>query len=128
MEDMFAADSNLGIEREINELRRTELEALQLKLNYYLKKVKNINDNNYEENLSNYECAKKNLQSFYQERARIILYQNRAEIFDMSDATKLYHFQNLNNYIKSSWINKIEVDGQVHRRISRNSLDGNFNL
>ena len=58
--------------------------------------------------------AKKNLQSFYQERSKIILFQNRAEIFNMSDTTRLYHFESLKKYIKSSWISKIEVDGIVY--------------
>ena len=101
-------------EKEINTLRRQELEALQLKLNFYLNKVKNTSDANYENNLSRYEVAKKNLQSFYQERSKIILFQNRAEIFNMSDTTRLYHFESLKKYIKSSWISKIEVDGIVY--------------
>ena len=79
-------------EREIHKLRRQELEALQLKFNFYLNKVKNTSDANYEYHLTKYEIAKKNLQSFYQERSKIILFQNRAEIFNMSDSTSLYHF------------------------------------
>ena len=32
----------------------------------------------------------------------------------MSDTTKLYHFESLNKYIKSSWISEIEVNGTVY--------------
>ena len=76
--------------------------------------MKNTADAKYEYHLTKYEIAKKNLQSFYQERSKIILCQNKAEIFDMSDTTKLYHFESLNKYINSSWISEIEVDGTVY--------------
>ena len=40
--------------------------------------------------------------------------QNRAEIFDMTDATKLYHYESLDNYIMKSEIKKIEVNGCMY--------------
>ena len=51
---------------------------------------------------------------FYQERAKIILLQNRAEVFDMSDVTKLYHYESLNDYITKSDIQQLEVNGHVY--------------
>jgi len=54
------------------------------------------------------------MQSFYQKRAKIILLQNRAEIFDMSDATKLYHYESLDRYVLKSEIKKIEVNGRIY--------------
>ena len=54
------------------------------------------------------------MQSFYQKRAKIILLQNRAEIFDMSDATKLYHYESLDSYVLKSEIKKIEVNGHMY--------------
>ena len=103
-------------EKEINKQRRMELEALQLKLSFYTKKVRSSIDNNEEfvQMLAKYEIAKKNLQNFYQDRAKIILYQNKAEEFDMSDTTKIYHFESLNKYVKSSKIDKLEVDGKIY--------------
>ena len=102
-------------EKEINKQRRMELEALQMKLSFYVKKVRNSIDNDEEfvHMLAKYEDAKRNLQKFYHDRAKIILYQNKAEEFDMSDTTKIYHFESLNNYVKSSKIDKLEVDGKI---------------
>ena len=103
-------------EKEITKQRRMELEALQLKLSFYMKKVRNSIDNDEEfvRMLAKYEEAKKNLQNHYQERAKIILYQNKAEEFDMSDTTKIYHFESLKNYVKSTKIDKLEVEGKIY--------------
>ena len=94
--------------------RKLEGEALQLKLSFYLKKLKISQDGDFVLNLSNYEKAKENLNKFYVNRAKIILYQNRKEIFDMSDTAKLYHHESLAKYHKKSEINKIEIDGCVY--------------
>ena len=100
-------------EKEINQERNQELQALQLKLDFHLSRLRENDDSTFAECLSNYESAKKNLKDFYFKRAKIILYQNRAEIFDMSDTTKIYHYESLNNYIKQSCFDKIEVDNKI---------------
>ena len=48
--------------------------------------------------MTKFETAKENLNTFYKARAKIILHQNRAEEFNLSDNTKIYHFESLNNY------------------------------
>ena len=32
----------------------------------------------------------------------------------MSDTTKIYHFESLNNYVKSTKIDRLEVDGEIY--------------
>ena len=112
-------------EREINQEKMQELQALQLKLDFYLSELKNSDSKNYSERLSNYDLAKKNLNDFYQKRAKVILYQNRSEIFEMSDATKIYHFESLSNYIKQSTIDKIEVGNQIYEK--KEDVEGAIN-
>ena len=58
--------------------------------------------------------SKENLNTFYEARAKIILHQNRAEEFDLSDNTKIYHFESLNNYIEGSIIKKLEVENVIY--------------
>ena len=57
-------------EKEINKQRRMELEALQMKLSFYVKKVRNSIDNDEEfvQMLAKYEDAKRNLQKFLARR------------------------------------------------------------
>ena len=100
-------------EREINLERNQELQALQLKLDFHLWKLKEDDLVNLTEKLANYENAKQNLNDFFQQRAKVILYQNRSEIFEMSDATKIYHYESLTNYIKQSHFNQIEVNEKI---------------
>ena len=64
--------------------------------------------------VSKLDSVKAEIQRFYQERAKVILMQNRAEVFDMSDVTKLYHYESLDKYITNSEIKKLEVKGMVY--------------
>ena len=98
-------------EREINKERNQELQALQLKLNYHLYKLRENKVKGFAQRLANYDLAKQNLNDFYQKRAKIILYQNRSEVFEMSDSTKIYHYESLDRYIRQSNFKKIEVNG-----------------
>ena len=75
--------------------------------------------------LASYELAKKNLNDFYQKRAKVILYQNRSEIFEMSDSTKIYHYESLSKYIKQSNFNQIEVNGKVYE--NKNDIEEAIN-
>ena len=102
-------------EKELNSQKRRELSALQLKLSYCLSKMKSSilrEDNVYW--MTKFETAKENLNTFYKARAKIILHQNRAEEFDLSDNTKIYHFESLNNYIEGSTIKKLEVENVIY--------------
>ena len=102
-------------EKEMNSQKCRELAALQLKLSYYLGKLKS--SVLQEESIfwmARFESAKENLNAFYKARAKIILHQNRAEEFDLSDNTKIYHFESLNKYIEGSAIKKLEVDHIVY--------------
>lgn len=101
-------------EREINCERNQELQALQLKLDFHLLNLKEMNLQNSAVYLARYELAKKNLNEFYQKRSKVILYQNRSEIFEMSDSTKIYHYESLAKYIKQSNFNKIEVNNKIY--------------
>ena len=67
-------------EKEMNSQKCRELAALQLKLSYYLGKLKS--SVLQEESIfwmARFESAKENLNAFYKARAKIILHQNRAE-------------------------------------------------
>ena len=64
--------------------------------------------------MTKFQTAKDNLNAFYKARAKIILYQNRAEEFDLTDVTKIYHYESLNNYIEGSTIKKLEVDRVIY--------------
>ena len=77
--------------------------------------------------MTKFETAKENLNAFYKDRAKIILHQNRAEEFDLSDSTKIYHFDCLNNYIEGSTIKKLEVDN-VKFVLERNICDELFSF
>ena len=102
-------------EKEMNNQKCRELAALHLKLSYYLGKLKS--SVLQEESIiwmTRFDSAKENLNAFYKARAKIILYQNRAEEFDLSDSTKIYHFESLNNYIERSVIKKLEVEHVVY--------------
>ena len=112
-------------EKQINKERKQELEALQLKLDFHLSNLKDSNDQSYSDHLTSYELAKKNLHDFYQKRAKIILYQNRAEIFEMSDTTKIYHFESLSKYIKQTNFNKIEINNQIYDK--KEDIEGAIN-
>ena len=101
-------------EKEINMQRRRKLAALQLRLSYHLRNLKKCAPGNFVEYISKLDNVKSEMQSFYQERAKIILIQNRAEVFDMSDETKLYHYESLSNYVTKSEIKKIDVDGFIY--------------
>ena len=61
-------------EKEINKQRRMELEALQMKLSFYLKKVRNSIENEVEfmQMVAKYEDAKRNLLNFYQGLIKLI--------------------------------------------------------
>ena len=98
-------------EKELNKQRRRKIAALQLRLSYHLRNLKKCSSDQFVECVSKLENVKAEMQSFYQNRAKIILMQNRAEIFDMTDATKLYHYESLDNYVVRSEIKKIEVNG-----------------
>ena len=102
-------------EKELNSQKRRELSALQLKLSYCLSKMKSsiLTEDNVLW-MTKFETAKENLNAFYKDRAKIILHQNRAEEFDLSDNTKIYHFESLNNYIEGSIIKKLEVDNVIY--------------
>ena len=102
-------------EKEINNQRNRELAALQLKLSYFLGKLKSsiLHDQNVLW-MTKFQTAKDNLNAFYKARAKIILYQNRAEEFDLTDVTKIYHYESLNNYIEGSTIKKLEVDRVIY--------------
>ena len=102
-------------EKEINNQRNRELAALQLKLSYFLGKLKSsiLHDQNVYW-MTKFQTAKDNLNAFYKARAKIILYQNRAEEFDLTDVTKIYHYESLNNYIEGSTIKKLEVDRVIY--------------
>ena len=106
-------DLALSREKELNLQRRRKLAGLQLRLSYHLKRLKVCQPENFNECLTKLECVKNEMQNFYQERAKIILSQNRAEVFDMSDSTKIYHYESLNKYVKKSEILKLEVDGEI---------------
>ena len=71
------------------------------------------------------ENVKAEMKLFYQERAKIILMQNKAEVFDMSDETKLYHYESLNNYVTKSEIKKIEINGCIYE--GQNDLENAIN-
>ena len=101
-------------EKEINKERRRKIAALQLRLSYHLRNLKKCSSEQFVECVSKLENVKAEMQSFYQKRAKIILMQNRAEIFDMTDATKLYHYESLDNYVLKSEIKKIEVNGCIY--------------
>ena len=102
-------------QREINNQKCRELAALQLKLCYYLRKLKSsIYREQNVQWMTKYETAKQNLNAFYKDRANIILHQNRAEEFDRSDNTKIYHFESLDKYVEASTIKKVEVDGVIY--------------
>lgn len=100
-------------EKELNNERYQELQALQLKVDFHLCKLKELNVQTFAERLTNYEVAKQNLNEFYQKRAKVIIYQNRSEIFEMTDVTKIYHYESLNNYVKQSNFDKIEVNNEI---------------
>ena len=104
----------LSREKEINGQRRRKIAALQLRLSYHLRTLKNCTTEDFVECVSKLENVKAEIKLFYQERAKIILLQNRAEVFDMSDETKLYHYESLNNYVTKSEIKKIEVNGCIY--------------
>ena len=101
-------------EKEINNQRNRELAALQFKLSYFLGKLKSsiLHDQNVYW-MTKFQTAKDNLNAFYKARAKIILYQNRAEEFDLTDVTKIYHYESL-NYIEGSTIKKLEVDRVIY--------------
>ena len=101
-------------EKEINKCRRRQIAALQLRLSYHLRNLKKCLPDQFTISVLKLENVKAEMQSFYQKRAKIILLQNRAEIFDMSDATKLYHYESLDSYVLKSEIKKIEVNGHVY--------------
>ena len=104
----------LSREKEINLQRRRKLAALQLRLSYHLRNLKKCTSDKFVECVTKLDNIKAEMQSFYQERAKIILIQNRAEVFDMSDETKLYHFESLNSYVTKSEITRIEVDDCIY--------------
>ena len=104
----------LSREKEINRQRRRKLAALQLRLSFHLKTLKKCAPEDFVKCLTKLESVKAEMKLFYQERAKIILMQNRAEVFDMSDVTKLYHYESLNNYVTKSDIKKIDVDGHIY--------------
>ena len=96
-------DLALSREKEkINVRRRKKLAALQLRLSYHLRNLKKCAPEHFVACISKLDNVKAEMQSFYQERAEIILMQNRAEVFDMSDEMQLYHYESLNNYITKS--------------------------
>jgi len=96
----------LSREKEINEKRRRKLAALQLRLSYHLRTLKKCAPAEFVECVCKLENVKAEMKLFYQERAKIILMQNKAKVFDMSDETKLYHYESLNNYVTKSEIKK----------------------
>ena len=102
-------------DKEINNQRNRELAALQLKLSYFLRKLKAsiFHDQNVFW-ITKFQTAKDNLNAFYKARAKIILYQNRAEEFDLTDVTKIYHYESLNNYIEGSTIKKLQVNRVIY--------------
>ena len=76
--------------------------------------------------MTKFESAKEYLNAFYKAR-KMLLHQNQAEEFDLSDNTKIYHFESLNKYIEGSAIKKLEVDHivyesqiEIERAINRN--------
>ena len=99
-------DIALSREKEINGQRRRKLAALQLRLSYHLRTLKKCAPEDFVHCVSKLENVKSEMKSFYQERAKIILMQNKSEVFDMSDETKLYHYESLNNYVTKSEIKK----------------------
>ena len=101
-------------EKEINKHRRRKIAALQLRLSYHLRNLKKCPPEQFIDCVSKLEKVKTEMQLFYQNRAKIILLQNRAEIFDMSDVTKLYHYESLESYISKSEIKKIELNGHIY--------------
>ena len=105
----------LSREKEINLKRRRKLAALQLRLSYHVRALKKCAPEHFVICLSKLENVKAEMQSFYLERAKIILMQNRAEVFDMSDETKIYHYESLANYFTKSEIKEIECDGRIHK-------------
>ena len=78
--------------------------------------------------MTKFQTAKDNLNAFYKARAKRILYQNRAEEFDMTDVTKIY--ESLNNYKEGSTIKKLEVDRMIYkdRQISKTSSTKNSKI
>ena len=104
----------LSREKEINEKRRRKLAALQLRLSYHLRNLKKSAPADFVECVCKLENVKAEMKLFYQERAKIILMQNKAEVFDMSDETKSYHYESLSNYVTKSDIKKIEIDGRIY--------------
>ena len=104
----------LSREKEINVQRRRKIAALQLRLSYHLRNLKKCAPEKFVECVSKLDNVKVEIQTFYKERAKVILMQNRAEVFDMSDETKLYHFESLNNYVTKSEIKKLEIDGYIY--------------
>ena len=104
----------LSREKEINVQRRRKIAALQLRLSYHLRNLKKCAPENFVECVSKLENVKVEIQTFYKERAKVILMQNRAEVFDMSDEAKLYHYESLDNYVTKSEIKKLEIDGYIY--------------
>ena len=51
--------------------------------------------------MTKYETVKDDLNAFYKNRANIIIQQNKAEEFDRSDNTKIYHFESLDKYVET---------------------------
>ena len=103
-------------EKEVNREKQQELQALQLKLDFHLCKLKESNSKSFADQLAKYEIAKQNLKDFYQKRAKIIIYQNRSEIFELSDTTKIYHYESLSNYIKQSSFEKVQVGENIFEK------------
>ena len=64
--------------------------------------------------MTKYETVKDDLNAFYKNRANIIIQQNKAEEFDRSDNTKIYHFESLDKYVEASTIKKLEVDRVIY--------------
>ena len=104
----------LSREREMNAQRRRKIAALQLRMSFHLKRLKTSSALNLAENIRNLERIKSEIKMFYEERAKIILRQNKAEEFDMSDSTKLYHYESHKNYMNESKMEKLEVDGLIY--------------
>ena len=104
----------LSRERELNAQRRRKIAALQFRMSFHLKRLKTSSAENLAANISNLERIKAEIKEFYQERAKIIIRQNKTEEFDMSDSTKLYHYESHKNYMKESKMEKLEVDGCIY--------------
>ena len=118
-------DIALSREKEINEQRRRKIAALQLRLTYHLRALKKCAPQDFVQCVSKLENVKAEMKSFYHERAKIILMQNKSEVFDMSDETKLYHYQSLDNYVTKSEIKKIEIDGCIYE--GQNDIENAIN-